>query len=327
MPSVILKRIIKLAGYGLLISFVLIIFSFPAAFGSQYDYRVIPFTDLPNRSYGLGFLSMNPFNGASYLISDFGKGIPPYAYFIKPTSTSDQELPSSNLDLECLEMVSIFEIDKDIANQLVPDEYELDLQGDFVVLILVIQDCENTKLNGKNVGSLELTHCWIAIKGPFDIEPVPGANETYPTFYWYSVLEQTTSNKLIGVLNRIGISEKKVEKIVLAPWANERTGEVVEHGGKTYETQVGYRWWEMSNEVIPPDIIGINHRVVHKSGNNGRIGKLCIQCLIARNGLGKIAVEIDPESELGTLLQGQVLSGETWDFNMSCHAIAESLWE
>jgi hypothetical protein len=129
------------------------------------------------------------------------------------------------MDLECTEMAASFPIDATLARQLVPPEYEVDLEADGKARgALVVQNCSKLVLEGEDLGPTPFAHQWIKIKGPYEMDPIPGAEKTFPTFYWYVLEDQTTNHKLIAAGKRAGMNYTKIESLSLSP----TQGEVVE---------------------------------------------------------------------------------------------------
>ncbi len=225
------------------------------------------------------------------------------------------------MDLECTEMAANFPIDPTLARQLVPMEYELDLQPDGKAKgALIVQYCLKLILDGEDIGVTGIVHHWIGIKGPHEMSPIPGAEKNFPTFYWYVPEDQTTSDKLVAAGRRAGMNYTKIERLVLEP----TQGKVAE---KVFtDKQVGYSWTNLQNP-IPKTPVGMNLRFYHNVKNDPKakdqiIAKGHVRCLLhVVSKEGSATIQADPESVMGKY-EASILKGFSLDFQpMQCHAI------
>ena len=103
------------------------------------------------------------------------------------------------------QLAAFFAVDPDIARQWVPPPFELaiDPQTKLATGALVLMSSPDYCLystpnsaplkGGENYAPDSVVHFWFLINGPSEILPVPGAQATAPTAYYYDVVDLVTN--------------------------------------------------------------------------------------------------------------------------------------
>lgn len=228
--------------------------------------------------------------------------------------------PVVDVQMECNTIVSAFEVDPVAARAALPAEYELALQPNGNALVyLQASNCTGLG-NGEPLGSFDLADAWLAIDGPFEIDPVEGAAVTVPTMYVYVLKAQTTSNWVKTHCAAIQFPKELVRAIdVGGPIVPLRSG------GVTEMTTRGYSWDEFFPCMVPPgspwgecwmfpglpDLlpvgflldplpVGYNIRGYVKIGQGTEAMK-SMSCVKHEAGQGLVELRLDPKSNLARL--------------------------
>lgn len=248
-----------------------------------------------------------------------------------------------DVQMQCNTMVGAFEVDPVAARAALPTQYDLALQPSGTALVyLQASNCDGSG-NGEPLGAFDLADVWLAIQGPFDISPIPGAFVTIPTINVYVLKAQTTSKWVKTHCAAIHFPKELIRSLdVGGPISPLRDGYVVEMTGRAYS------WFEFLPCISTPGspfgecwmfptpapqlpvgffeptgsfMLGTNVRgYVDRSLGNG--AKKEMGCLMDVAGQGLVQLQLDPKSnlaELGIFYDGQV--GYFWDSTADCHLI------
>ena len=101
------------------------------------------------------------------------------------------------------QLAAFFAVDADLARQWVPSAFPLalDPQGKATGVLAVMHYPDycllltpNTPplVEGENVAPASVVHFWFVLQGPAEIVPVPGAQVTTPTAYYYDAADLVT---------------------------------------------------------------------------------------------------------------------------------------
>ncbi len=221
--------------------------------------------------------------------------------------------------MTCTEFVAQYNVDSAVAAEVVPPDYTLMLnKSGKATLLMATQDCSNIVVNGwLSTGRAGLSHAWIQIGGPYELDPVPGATKTQPTAYWYYVQGQTDNLLLAATMMLSGLQVDVVDRVTLGVAdAGTRHGEVVER----LHPEVGYSWDETSAPTPMPNL-GVNHRLYREQlgpgGHTVVSGK--VSCLLQVYGLGTSVLTADSRSLIGKLgFITPLTSLNTKDFTQGC---------
>lgn len=217
-----------------------------------------------------------------------------------PVNTDPDKYKSStsgyNSELECEELAASFDIDPVVARRVVPPSYALQLTpSGKAVGVWAAMHCSKLLLSGVDIAPTSFIHFWIAIEGPSEVLPVPGAVRTLPTSYLYSVEDQVTNDALHRAGRSAGHNYRKIKSLQLSSRdGNHRTGQVVEETGR------GYSWTETMALVPEKPLGGVNLRFWHmlrdsENVSDHPVGKgrvMCLVSLLGRNG--SVTVQADP---------------------------------
>lgn len=158
-----------------------------------------------------------------------------------PASASEGGTPANPSLFEgnkqCNEVAAFFTVDPAIARHWVlpPFELAIDAQGNATGLLLVFHCPDYYFLSTPNAGPLREGenlapagegHLWFALKGPAEVLPVPGAQVSQPTSYYYDVADLVTSPVAKAVYRRAGRNAILVNDLTLVDQGNTQTGEV-----------------------------------------------------------------------------------------------------
>lgn len=262
--------------------------------------------------------------------------------FAAPVSAGEAR-PNDVVDVEmtCNTMVGVFEVDPVAARGVLPAAYELALQPDGNALVYLQASNCNGAGNGEPLGAFDLADAWLAIQGPNEVNPIPGAYVTLPTINVYVLKAQTTSKWVKTRCAAIYFPKELIRTLdVGGPIAPLRQGYVEEMTGRGYSwqeffpcmtppgTQYGECWMFPGIEpklpigfMTAPFPLGTNVRGwVERSP--GTVAKKEMGCLMQVAGQGLVQLALEPNSnlaKLGIFQNGQV--GYFWDSTATCHLV------
>ena len=87
----------------------------------------------------------------------------------------------------CNEDVLSLNLDPAALQQFVGSEFSVLVAEAKARVLIVVQDCPANWFEGNEIGPTHEVHEWVAIEGPRDIRPVPGAERTLPTLTWFAL--------------------------------------------------------------------------------------------------------------------------------------------
>jgi hypothetical protein len=140
------------------------------------------------------------------------------------------------------QLAAFFPVDPDLARQWVPPALPLalDAQGNAtgVFALMYYPDycvirTPNTPSRAKveNVAPAAIVHFWFLVQGPVEVLPVPGAQVTTPTAYYYDVADLVTSPEEHSLYRRAGRAAVLVSDITLVDNGQTQNGEIAFHDG------------------------------------------------------------------------------------------------
>ena len=135
------------------------------------------------------------------------------------------------------QLAAFFPVDADLARQWVPAAWQLalDAQGKATGVLAVMDypdycllRAPNTPplVEGENVAPASIVHFWFVLQGPIEVVPVPGAQVTTPTAYYYDAADLVTSVDELGLYRRSGRAAILVQDITLVDQGATQTGEI-----------------------------------------------------------------------------------------------------
>ncbi len=137
---------------------------------------------------------------------------------------------------QCNQLAAFFPVDLDIARQWVPPPFELAVdQGKATGVLVLIQSPDYSEYgtpnnppmkNGENIAPDAVAHFWFVLQGPTEILPVPGAQATGPTAYYYDVADLVTNPAAHRLYRRAGRPAILISSIGLVDEGPRQTGEI-----------------------------------------------------------------------------------------------------
>jgi len=138
---------------------------------------------------------------------------------------------------QATQLVAFFPVDPDLARQWVPAAWDLalDAQGSATGVLALMDYPEYAWLgtpnappleDGENVAPATIVHFWFVVKGPVETLPVPGAQTTTPTAYYYDVADLVTSKLEHRLYRRAGRAAILVSDISFVVQGTTQTGEI-----------------------------------------------------------------------------------------------------
>jgi len=135
------------------------------------------------------------------------------------------------------QLAAFFPVDPDLARQWVPPELQLalDAQGNATGVFALMYYPDYCLLRAPNTPSLEIgenvapgaiVHFWFLVQGPVEVIPVPGAQVTAPTAYYYDVADLVTSPVEHRLYRRSGRAAIRVSDITLVDNGQTQSGEI-----------------------------------------------------------------------------------------------------
>jgi hypothetical protein len=140
------------------------------------------------------------------------------------------------------QLAAFFPVDLDLARQWVPPAWQLavDAQGNATGVLALMHYPDYCLLRTPNSPPLEagengapgdIVHFWFLLQGPVEILPVPGAQVTTPTAYYYDVADLVTSQLEHRLYRRSGRAAILVRDITFVDLGTTQAGEVTFFNG------------------------------------------------------------------------------------------------
>jgi len=142
------------------------------------------------------------------------------------------------------QLAAFFPVDPDLARQWVPPAWNLalDADGNAIGVLALMHYPDYCLLrtpnsppleDGENVAPGSIVHFWFQLQGPVETIPVPGAQVTTPTAYYYDVADLVTSKVEHRLYRRSGRAAILVSDITFDDQGATQTGEITFlNGGK-----------------------------------------------------------------------------------------------
>ncbi len=135
------------------------------------------------------------------------------------------------------QLAAFFSVDPDLARRWVPPAWSLalDAQGNATGVLALMHYSDYCLLrtpnsppleDGENVAPASIVHFWFLLQGAVEIIPVPGAQATTPTAYYYDVADLVTSPTEHRLYRRSGRAAVLVSDITLVDGGATQTGEI-----------------------------------------------------------------------------------------------------
>jgi hypothetical protein len=134
-------------------------------------------------------------------------------------------------------LAAFFPVDLELAREWVPPAWQLavDAQGHATGVLVLMQYPDYSLIRtpnsppfevGENVAPASIVHFWFVLQGPVETIPVPGAQNTAPTAYYYDVADLVTSQVEHRLYRRSGRAAILVRDISVVDEGATQTGEI-----------------------------------------------------------------------------------------------------
>lgn len=144
---------------------------------------------------------------------------------------------------QATQLAAFFPVEPDLARQWVPPAWDLalDAQGNATGVLALMDYPEYSWLrtpnsppleDGENVAPAAIVHFWFVVQGPVETIPVPGAQVTTPTAYYYDVADLVTSKLEHRLYRRAGRAAILVSDISFVVEGSTQTGEITFLNGR-----------------------------------------------------------------------------------------------
>ena len=140
-------------------------------------------------------------------------------------------------------------------------------------VVIVVHDCSQLWIDGKDLGRGQEVRIWVSIRGLDDVRPVVGAEQTPPTQTWFTLFEGSSNPRVREAKIASGIPETAIDSVVLAPPEPGRSGRVYLHGNLAFT-------WRVPSPAAPSArLLGLNHDV-YRRDSTGTVMLTQIQALM-----------------------------------------------
>lgn len=241
----------------------------------------------------------------------------------------------AHVQMTCNAVVGAYEVDPVAAREALPPEYELALQPSGNALVyLQSSKCDGTG-NGTDISPFDLADVWLAIEGPQDTEPVPGAwGGTIPSLNVYVLEAQTTSKWIKEACASIHFDKDLVKELTMSD-TPPRAGRLVEQSGAGWQwsealpcyTPPGSPWgecWMYPGMPVPVGYglptLSLGQRMTgYINQGKGTGARKEMSCVMDMIGQGIIQLDVDPRSRLMALgIFGPSQTGLSFDAIAHC---------
>jgi hypothetical protein len=168
---------------------------------------------------------------------------------------AQSELPLKFLSKQCNEEAIEFHLDPRPFQDFVGSEFSLKLVEGKACVLIIIQDCSQYWIDGKNFGPAQDIQAWVQINGVEDIRSVVGAQQTLPTRTWFTLFSGSSNPKVRAAKMDLGTVQIPIDRIFLDPPGSQRGGQVL------LDKNVNISWSVMSPVTPSVKMVGVNHDV------------------------------------------------------------------
>jgi hypothetical protein len=140
---------------------------------------------------------------------------------------AQQESAKNFVFKQCNQDVLAMRVDPEPLQERVPPDLTLLLDEGKASVSIIVQDCSQFWFDGENLGPNQHNHVWVRVEGPEDVRPVVGAQETWPTFSWFSLFIGSTNPRDREVRRASGSVAEPIEGLSVDPPEWPRGGRVV----------------------------------------------------------------------------------------------------
>jgi hypothetical protein len=138
--------------------------------------------------------------------------------------------------------------------QFVGPEFSVRVAEGKARVLIVVQDCQANWFEGNEIGPTYEVHEWVAIEGPGDMRPVPGAERTLPTLTWFALFTGSSNAQNRKFWLSSGTYAAPIENVSLGPPAANWGGRVSVSSDLSYS-------WQARSAPPPARLMAVNHDV------------------------------------------------------------------
>jgi hypothetical protein len=174
---------------------------------------------------------------------------------------------------QCNEHALELHLDPRSVQKVVGPGFPLVLVDGKARVVIVAHDCSQLWINGENLGPAQEVRVWASIRGPEDVRPVVGAEQTLPTRTWFSLFEGSSNPRVRELKIAAVINEAKVDSVSLDPPGAKVGGRVYLNGS------LALSWRVPSSTPTSVRLVGLNHDV-YRRDSTGNVALNRIQGLM-----------------------------------------------
>ena len=174
---------------------------------------------------------------------------------------------------QCNEHALELHLDPRPFQKIVGPGFSLALVDGKARVVIVAHDCSQLWINGEDLGPAQELRLWVSIRGPEDIRPVVGAEQTLPTRTWFSLFEGSSNPRVREVKTAAVIDEALIDSVSLDPPGANPGGRVHLNGNLALS-------WRVPSPAAPSArLVGLNHDV-YRRDSTGNVALNRIQALM-----------------------------------------------
>jgi len=177
-------------------------------------------------------------------------------------SDAQSQRPLHFLSKQCNEDAVQVLVDPRPFQDFVGSEFPLKLEEGKARVVIVVHDCSQYWMDGEDVGPTQEVQVWVSIRGPEDVRPVVGAEQTLPTKTWFSLFSGSNNPRVRTAKTASGTAQAQIEGVLLDAPGRQRHGRVSLSKGLHYS-------WEVLDATPLSRLVGVNNDVyVRDSAGN-----------------------------------------------------------
>ena len=180
--------------------------------------------------------------------------------------------------------------------KFVGSDFSLALENGKAMVVIIVQDCSQYWIDGKNLGRNKHVHVWARIEGPKDVRPVVGAAQTLATYSWFSLFAGSTNPRDWQARMASHTSPERIDSASLDPLGWPRGGKVTIKPGLSFS-------WSVPSATESASLMGINHDTYLRDNEGNiilkRIQALANQVAIPARGTLKVVGAAEPNKLIG----------------------------
>jgi hypothetical protein len=175
---------------------------------------------------------------------------------------AQSQRPLHFLSKQCNEDAVQVLVDPRPFQDFVGSEFPLKLEEGKARVVIVVHDCSQYWMDGEDVGPTQEVQVWVSIRGPEDVRPVVGAEQTLPTMTWFSLFSGSNNPRVRTAKTASGTAQAQIEGVLLDAPGPQRHGRVSLSKGLHYS-------WEVLDATPLSRLVGVNNDVyVRDSAGN-----------------------------------------------------------